>query len=255
MTGRGPGAERRPQSRRKPVAVLGLLALLAAPALAAAPTATNSYARLWAERARDIDENLGRGEWEKARRRAERLLDDMTQSIVSGEDVGAALASVLTYLAVAEAGVGDLRAALWDWQTAQQLFPDAARFDLAKFGDVTKPLTASPPHTFEEPSADVLDRSGVDPGAVTAPEKLKTPLPKFPEAKRQQETEVSVLVQAIVDTDGSVESPVILESKGELTMVLASLQAFKRWRFKPSTYQGRPVRVFYTLTVNFKLRS
>lgn len=236
------------------VAILsGLLALPQGPALAAAkPKATNPYSDRWANLTREIDEHLSRGEWEEGRRQAEKLLERMVQSIVSGEDVGAALATVLTYLALAEAGGGDRRAALWDWHTAQQLFPEVTRFDLSKFGDAVKVLAESSLCKPEEIRA-VRVGAVDDPQALTPPVKLKAPLPRYPEAKRQHRTQVIVFVQAIVSTEGSVECPTILESKGELTMVLAALQAFKRWRFKPAIYQGEPVPAFYTLTVNFRL--
>jgi TonB family protein len=35
----------------------------------------------------------------------------------------------------------------------------------------------------------------------------------------------------------------------------AALEAIKRWTFKPATLaDGRPVAVYYTLTVNFQLQ-
>jgi TonB family protein len=33
----------------------------------------------------------------------------------------------------------------------------------------------------------------------------------------------------------------------------AAADAVRRWRFAPATYQGRPIDVYYTVTVNFKL--
>jgi protein TonB len=34
----------------------------------------------------------------------------------------------------------------------------------------------------------------------------------------------------------------------------AAVDAIKQWRFKPATLNGRPVTVYYNLTVNFKLQ-
>jgi TonB family protein len=34
----------------------------------------------------------------------------------------------------------------------------------------------------------------------------------------------------------------------------AALEAVQNWRFKPATLQGRPVKVYYTLTVNFQVQ-
>ena len=53
-----------------------------------------------------------------------------------------------------------------------------------------------------------------------------------------------------------------LQPQGNSTSLLASLQGFGYvsalyaicdWRFKPATLEGKPVRVFYVLSVNFKL--
>ena len=34
----------------------------------------------------------------------------------------------------------------------------------------------------------------------------------------------------------------------------AALDAVEKWKFKPATLEGKPVKVFYTLTVNFNLQ-
>lgn len=34
----------------------------------------------------------------------------------------------------------------------------------------------------------------------------------------------------------------------------AALDAVAKWRFKPATLQGKPVKVYYTLTVNFQVQ-
>ena len=34
----------------------------------------------------------------------------------------------------------------------------------------------------------------------------------------------------------------------------SAVDAIKTWRFKPATLNGKPVMVYYNLTVNFKLQ-
>jgi len=34
----------------------------------------------------------------------------------------------------------------------------------------------------------------------------------------------------------------------------AAVDAVKNWRFRPATLNGRPVSVYYSLTVNFRLQ-
>ena len=34
----------------------------------------------------------------------------------------------------------------------------------------------------------------------------------------------------------------------------AAREAVSRWRFRPATYRGEPIDVYYTVTVNFRLQ-
>ncbi len=60
------------------------------------------------------------------------------------------------------------------------------------------------------------------------------------------------MLQAVVTKQGTVESVKILK---DLPMGLdqEAVDAVKRWRFAPATLRGKPVDVYYTLTVNFQL--
>ena len=63
-----------------------------------------------------------------------------------------------------------------------------------------------------------------------------------------------LIIQAIIDKEGNVTSVKLLKG---LPMGLdqAALDAIKKWRFRPATLaDGRPVAVYYTLTVNFQLQ-
>jgi periplasmic protein TonB len=62
-----------------------------------------------------------------------------------------------------------------------------------------------------------------------------------------------VIVEAIIDKDGKVTNVRVLKG---LPMGLdqAAVDAVKNWRFRPATLNGRPVSVYYSLTVNFRLQ-
>jgi TonB family protein len=63
-----------------------------------------------------------------------------------------------------------------------------------------------------------------------------------------------VIVQAIIDEQDIVTGVKLLKG---LPMGLdqAALDAIKEWRFEPARLMdGRPVAVYYTLTVNFELQ-
>jgi len=62
-----------------------------------------------------------------------------------------------------------------------------------------------------------------------------------------------VIVEAIIDERGNVVNARVLKG---LPMGLdkAALDAVERWKFKPATLQSKPVKVYYTLTVNFTMQ-
>jgi periplasmic protein TonB len=90
-------------------------------------------------------------------------------------------------------------------------------------------------------------------GNVVAPVKLSTPQPQYTEIARRARIEGIVIVQAIIDKEGNVTNVKVLKP---LTMGLSeeAAKAIKNWKFKPATLNGKPVDVYYNLTVNFKLQ-
>jgi protein TonB len=90
-------------------------------------------------------------------------------------------------------------------------------------------------------------------GDVRPPERLQAPPPVYTDLARKARLEGVVIVQAIIDRDGDVTSMKVLRG---LPMGLEdeAVRAIKRWKFRPATLNGRPVTVYYNLTVNFKLQ-
>jgi len=90
-------------------------------------------------------------------------------------------------------------------------------------------------------------------GEVKAPEKITAPQPQYTEIARKARIQGVVIVQAIIDRDGNVTNVKVLKG---LPMGLeeSAVDAIKQWKFKPATLNGRPVTVYYNLTVNFKLQ-
>lgn len=90
-------------------------------------------------------------------------------------------------------------------------------------------------------------------GDVKAPEKIFQTNPQYTEIARKARIQGVVIVQAIIDKEGNVTNVKVLKG---LPMGLeeAAVDAIKQWKFKPATLNGRPVTVYYNLTVNFKLQ-
>jgi periplasmic protein TonB len=107
--------------------------------------------------------------------------------------------------------------------------------------------------TVVAPPTPVDDRPIVVGGAVKKPEILSRIEPRYTEAARMSHTEGVVVLQAIIDEQGFVTGLKVLRS---LPMGLdqAALDAVRQWRFKPATLEGRAVKVYFNLTVNFKIQ-
>ena len=115
----------------------------------------------------------------------------------------------------------------------------------------TTETTASPPTaTPAEPSPGVY--AAVPPGG-TQPEEIDRVIPRYPAAARSMGVAGSVVIRGVVRKDGTIDNVEIIK---DLSYGLgeAAREAVQQWRFRPATYQGEPIDVYYTVTVNFRLR-
>ena len=75
--------------------------------------------------------------------------------------------------------------------------------------------------------------------------------PIYPEVARLARVEGTVILEAVLDTDGRVTQLKVIRSVPLLDQ--AALNAVRQWRYAPSTYGGKPVSVLMTITVRFTL--
>lgn len=73
--------------------------------------------------------------------------------------------------------------------------------------------------------------------------------PVYPPEARAQRLQGSVVLQAVIGRDGSVQDLKLL--RGYFVLGKAAIAAVKQWRFRPSTINGRPVEAQTVITVNF----
>lgn len=120
-------------------------------------------------------------------------------------------------------------------------------------------LTAPAPPLAEPPiaqPADEVNRTGiysaVPPGG-TQPEEVERVIPRYPALARASNVGGAVVIRGVVRKDGSIDNVEIIKDLpyglGE-----AAKEAVGQWRFRPATYRGEPIDVYYTVTVNFRLR-
>ncbi len=58
----------------------------------------------------------------------------------------------------------------------------------------------------------------------------------------------------IITREGEAIQPVILKELDVATISYSALEALRNWKFRPARVDGRPVSVYYNLTVNYTLR-
>lgn len=85
------------------------------------------------------------------------------------------------------------------------------------------------------------------------PPRLQTRVdPLYPEALHRARKSGLVLIQAIVNTDGSVgPASVVRHSDPEFDE--SALSAVRQWHYQPAVLDGAPVRVYLTMVVSFRM--
>jgi TonB family protein len=105
------------------------------------------------------------------------------------------------------------------------------------------------------PSAERPDRTGVYavvPAGGTQPEEIERVMPHYSPMARRAGVGGPVVIRGIVRRDGTIDEVQVLK---DLPYGLgdSARDAVSRWRFRPATYRGEPIDVYYTVTVNFRL--
>ncbi|NLI98670.1 energy transducer TonB [bacterium] len=99
------------------------------------------------------------------------------------------------------------------------------------------------------PPAEIVSYSELDEGFVA----IYSPFPNYPPDARLQGEEGTVIIKALVGTDGKVNKVEISQSSGYSSLDSAARDAAGEWEFTEPTRNGEPVRVWVLLSFNFRL--
>jgi TonB family protein len=111
---------------------------------------------------------------------------------------------------------------------------------------VSTAITAS----MESPATNAAERERLSPAGVS--ELRQSIDATYPLLGQHMNVQGSVVLQAVVGTDGSIEDLRVLSGPAILTA--AAQQAVRQWRFKPYLQNGQPVETKARITVNFSIR-
>ena len=76
----------------------------------------------------------------------------------------------------------------------------------------------------------------------------------YPEIAQEAGIEGKVIIQAFIDNKGRVQGMSVLQGIPNTGLNEAALAAIKKTRFKPAQQRDRPVGVYISIPVNFKLK-
>jgi TonB family protein len=90
-------------------------------------------------------------------------------------------------------------------------------------------------------------------GNVMAPERIFAPDPIYPEEARQARIQGVVILQTIINALGKVTDIKVLKGLPS-GLTEAAVDAVAQWEFRPATLEGKPVAVYYMVTISFSVQ-
>jgi protein TonB len=90
-------------------------------------------------------------------------------------------------------------------------------------------------------------------GKVQAAKLINGPHPVYPTIAKSARIQGTVVLQAIIAEDGTVQKLTVLSSANPL-LTPSAIEAVKRWVYQPTLLNGEPVQVITEITVNFTLQ-
>ncbi|HEV7668150.1 MAG TPA: energy transducer TonB [Thermoanaerobaculia bacterium] len=199
----------------------------------------------WTADLNHADKQLRAGKWGKGVKTAQNLIEEIRSHPTIGTGLAELLARSVALRAVGEAGLGDAEAAKWDGAAARFLGLHPTDIDFEAFGEAGMLVRSAVKPPAEE-SSDVLSAGG----EVTRPSIRTKVNPIIPVADRAREIHGPAIVEAVIDEQGTPHRPRVLKSPSPRLM-LATLEALRQWSFVPGSAAGKPVPVYYVLTIQY----
>ncbi|MEE2775983.1 MAG: energy transducer TonB [Acidobacteriota bacterium] len=90
------------------------------------------------------------------------------------------------------------------------------------------------------------------PCAAREPVRIEAVMPAYTEIARKGQIQGYVVLQTVIDNNGDVDDVRVLKGL-PLGLTEAAVGAVTQWKYRPVTLNGKPVAVYFNLTVNFHL--
>jgi outer membrane biosynthesis protein TonB len=235
--------------RTRRTVLLSTLILLAGGAVAApAASQTPSAAQVvagWEARLAEADRDLLVGKHKRARRTAEALLAELTETLAAGPVANDLIGRAESARALATAGAGDAERAAWDWAVARALRPATAELELEPYGEAGARLAAALPAAAAAAAAES--------GVVEPPRKRKGNAVRYPRARLLACEERPAEVAVTVGIDGKPSRPAIAAGQ-DAVLAWVALEALRGWRFEPARGAAGPVAARFVYRTDLDAR-
>jgi protein TonB len=113
-------------------------------------------------------------------------------------------------------------------------------------------IAVPPPEPVQAPKLPVTSAPVQVGGDVQAAKLINRTMPKYPYHAKYVRVQGLVRLEAIIGEDGTIQK--LRALSGHPLLVPAALAAVKRWRYRPTLLNGRPVPVITQVEVRFTLR-
>jgi TonB family protein len=111
----------------------------------------------------------------------------------------------------------------------------------------------TPADTMKMASGEKVYIAGDPNNPIKNPVALYMPWPSYTDVAKEAKIEGTVLLQAIIRKDGTVDTFKVLQGLGYGLDESAITTVAKRWKFSPGTLDGRPVSVQANIEISFRL--
>ena len=126
-------------------------------------------------------------------------------------------------------------------------------------GDTATPSPGGSPRV-DVPSAAVVQPPDLEPPrprrwdtTIASPTLVARVEPIYPESARRARVQGTVFLEAVIEADGAITEIATLRSPSPL-LTEAAMQAVCQWRYHPAQADGKPLPIYFTIIVEFKLR-
>jgi protein TonB len=123
--------------------------------------------------------------------------------------------------------------------------------DFGSLDGIDTGLLPGKPAPPPPPSPPVVLKPRRPGGLIEAPRKIKNVPPIYPAIAQSSRVQGTVILEALIGTDGRVSQVKVL--RPVLLLTDAAIAAVRQWEFTPTRLNGEPVQVIMTVTVDFRL--